>query len=328
MRILNFLILLSLCLFGTLAHAQDPAEFSNYEEEQHLLDSIYRSNPEISRQEVRNFWDDYYRRLADTYYQSYRRRLKRQEEDKDLSSKYIQNQAVTQKAVANNTSSEGQVPDAIEYIALKSLYDSTGGINWRYKDNWLQGTTNSDFATWYGITVENGDVTEIEISYNNLIGTLPHEIGNLSSLRWLSLYYNQLTSLPPEFGDLKSLQNIYLSDNQLTTLPHEINKLSSVGQIVLRNNQLTSLPTQIGDLPNLQGLQLANNQLKNIPPEIINLPKLNYLDLTSNNLTTLLDFTEHPEASDMILSVRFNNLNLTEIAKNISDPKFLTKSGI
>lgn len=59
---------------------------------------------------------------------------------------------------------QGKVPDSIENQALVDLYNSTNGDEWTDRTNWLQGNTSADFATWHGITVENGDITEIDLS--------------------------------------------------------------------------------------------------------------------------------------------------------------------
>lgn len=42
----------------------------------------------------------------------------------------------------------GLTKEAIEYEALKALYESTGGENWTNNSTWLQGTTAEDFVSW------------------------------------------------------------------------------------------------------------------------------------------------------------------------------------
>ena len=74
MRTLFFLILLSLCLFGTLAQAQNPADFFEYEEELQLMDSLYEVNPNTSWDEMHQVLKGYHRKQADAYYKAYRQR--------------------------------------------------------------------------------------------------------------------------------------------------------------------------------------------------------------------------------------------------------------
>jgi Leucine-rich repeat (LRR) protein len=74
---------------------------------------------------------------------------------------------------------------------------------------------------------------------NQLTGSIPPEIGNLTNLTRLISDYNQLTgSIPPEIGNLTNLNYLRLNDNQLSgIIPDEICNQgdSSPG---LSNNQL------------------------------------------------------------------------------------------
>ena len=89
------------------------------------------------------------------------------------------------------------VPDDVEFAVLKAIYDNLGGANWTTKTNWpVSGSwptsaTSAQFGTWYGVTVTNGDITRIALGNNNLIGTIPFEIGSLQALNTLNLYNNR-----------------------------------------------------------------------------------------------------------------------------------------
>jgi len=82
---------------------------------------------------------------------------------------------------------------------LGSLYRVTGGPNWRGSDNWL---TDAPLRDWYGVGVdESGRVTQLNLSYNNLTGPIPSELGQLTGLELLRLDSNPLTgAIPPELG--------------------------------------------------------------------------------------------------------------------------------
>ena len=117
-----------------------------------------------------------------------------------------------------------------EYEALVALYHSTDGENWKYNDNWLD-TTNHVINDWYGVTVEDGHVTEIALGYNKLKGVIPLEIGDLSKLTSLDLYNNNdiTGSIPNEIGNLINLVDLNLKGNYLTgSLPNELGNLSKL----------------------------------------------------------------------------------------------------
>ena len=55
------------------------------------------------------------------------------------------------------------------------------------------------------------------LSFNELAGTIPAELGSLSNLQSLNLSSNRLTgTIPGELGSLSNLESLYLSSNELT----------------------------------------------------------------------------------------------------------------
>ena len=173
-------------------------------------------------------------------------------------------------------------------LALVALYDNTDGANWTFNTSWKTGSV----STWFGITLSsNGDrVSELDLSDNQLSGSIPSELGNLTSLmEELDLSDNQLTgSIPTGLGNLTSLEELYLSDNQLTgSIPVELGNLTSLTELDLSNNQLNgSIPAALGNLTSLEELYLPNNQLSGgIPAALGNLTSLEELYLSNNQLS-------------------------------------------
>lgn len=116
---------------------------------------------------------------------------------------------------------QGYVWDKVEYEALVDLYEQTGGVNWArdYNIHWLTGgTTNQDFANWWGVFVENGDVTLLSLEYVGMTGEIPESLGGLNRLERMSFAYNYLLSgkIPNSIFHIEYISDIDLSDNELT----------------------------------------------------------------------------------------------------------------
>ena len=150
---------------------------------------------------------------------------------------------------------------------LVALYNATDGANWTNKTNWL---SNNNISTWHGVSVSDGLVTGLDLSLNNLTGTIPAALGNLNNLENLSLTGNQLRGvIPAALGNLNNLENLNLSFNQLSgAIPAALGNLSNLEVMWLVSNQLSgAIPTTLGNLSNLEVMILNINQLSGELPQ-------------------------------------------------------------
>ncbi len=173
-----------------------------------------------------------------------------------------------------------------ECEALEALYNATNGPAWTNDSGWLSAI---DPCTWAGISCTAGRVTTINLGSNNLVGSLPTQIGDLTGLISINLTDNRLTgNIPPQIGNLTSLQTLSMAFNQLTgTIPPEMGSMTSLQFLALNFNQLTgSIPTTFGNLTSLTDLRLDNNTLSGTIPSIwAGLDSLQNLSMFNNQFT-------------------------------------------
>jgi Leucine-rich repeat (LRR) protein len=104
-------------------------------------------------------------------------------------------------------------------------------------------------------------ITKINLSFLQLTGEIPKEIGKLTNLHWLYLHNNQLLGeIPKEIGKLINLQYLALSNNQLLgEIPKEIVKLTNLQRLNLYNNQLLGeIPEEIKVLKYYKNFKIKN----------------------------------------------------------------------
>ncbi|MBT1695342.1 hypothetical protein KK083_00550 [Fulvivirgaceae bacterium PWU4] len=185
-------------------------------------------------------------------------------------------------------------------LALVDLYNAANGPGWLRKTNWMVGKVN----TWQGVTVSGSRVTQLLLHANQLQGTIPSSIGDLTALTRLHLQTNQLSGgIPYSVGNLTGLTQLFLFDNPLG------------GEI----------PASLGNLINLTHLYIYRNNLSgSIPSTLGNLTKLQILAFHQNDLTGNFDWLG--QLNQIVEFYFYSNPNLTcTIPENIGNLTKMTK---
>jgi hypothetical protein len=174
-----------------------------------------------------------------------------------------------------------------DFAKIVSLNGTTPVEGFVKAYSWLSSRTECE---WGGLSCnDRSDLTDIDLTGQQIDSTLPSEIALLStmtSLRLASNYFHG--SLPTEIGSMYRLRYLSLPENYISgKIPTEIGSMSNITLIDLSRNLFTgTIPNLFTKLQDLYGLILSNNLLTStIPTEIGQLSeKFNIARLDSNFL--------------------------------------------
>ncbi|CAN8268172.1 unnamed protein product [Cochlearia groenlandica] len=185
---------------------------------------------------------------------------------------------------------DGIVVTQANYQALQAikheLVDFTGVLR-----SWNNSASSTMVCSggWAGIRCLRGQVIAIQLPWKGLGGTISEKIGQLQSLRKLSLHNNFISgSVPRSLGYLKRLRGVYLFNNRLTgSVPASLGNCPSLQNLDLSDNQLSgAIPVSLAETTRLYRLNLSFNSLTgHLPVSIARSHTLTFLDLRSNNLS-------------------------------------------
>ncbi len=217
-----------------------------------------------------------------------------------------------------------------EKQALLDLYNSTNGANWT---NTLASNqpwdTNIPVCDWFGVTVVNGEVREIQMSSNNVNGNLPSSIGNLTRLRKFKFFNNSISgSIPNTISNLVNLTDLSFQNNQLSgILPEGLYNLSNLLFLNLDNNQISGdISSNISGLTNIRNIEIGRNNFSgNIPNQVGQLQYLTTLNIQNNNFEGTIPESIYSLSNLEILFLSENNLsgNISPLIGNLSNLKWL-----
>lgn len=133
------------------------------------------------------------------------------------------------------TSMRGNIPN-FSSLKLKEL---------KFANNYFEGTLPFLFGE------SKGNLVYLDLSENQITGTIPSSIGKILSLEYLDLSDNKLQgSLPVELGNLQHLEMLFLNDNELIgKIPLAMSHAQNLEQLFLFGNAFSgTIPAALGDL--------------------------------------------------------------------------------
>jgi len=184
----------------------------------------------------------------------------------------------------------------LERYVVMVLYFSTSGSRW----NIQFGNTSESLCSWnlkynyagnsvlWGLGCKDGTLTILNLSDNNLVGTIPWELGLLRNLTRIWLHENSLSGfIPSQIGHLTRLESFYAFWNSLSgALPSTF--FPVVTELRLDKNSFSgTIPSSWGTtMPSMEILYLDENSLSGtIPTTFGRLTNLEVMDLYFNRLT-------------------------------------------
>ncbi|PPD74817.1 hypothetical protein GOBAR_DD28248 [Gossypium barbadense] len=207
--------------------------------------------------------------------------------------------------------------------------------------NYLNGKIPRE---WAALKLET-----LNVAMNRLSGPIPSYLGNITSLKYLSLENNLFSgTIPPEFGKLVNLENLTLSANYLVgKFPSFLANLSNIKELRISSNnfsgkmpdifqswkQLEKLEIQAsgfeGPIPSSLALlhNLVELRISDLPgegskfPNLKNMKNMYRLILRSCNISGPIPDYVWELSRLQILDLSFNNLE-----GNISDTEGLTRT--
>ncbi|KAI2496893.1 hypothetical protein MHU86_17586 [Fragilaria crotonensis] len=221
--------------------------------------------------------------------------------------------------------------------AMVVTYFSLQGEEWINGEKWLDPTLHEcDWSA--GIVCDNDTsesrvVTSFDATRNNLQGSIPAEIGLLTSLQTFRIPKNKVSdftdnrlnsTLPTELFSLKSLTLLVLASNNLTgSLAEELQELPSLATLNLQYNQLTgTLPLSLDSIPSLDTLYLDHNQMTGLLPYLsAKLALFQVISLSHNKFSGNLQLSPNLLASNVSVDdfrLQYIDISYNELAGSVS----------
>ncbi|XP_062183358.1 receptor kinase-like protein Xa21 isoform X2 [Phragmites australis] len=207
--------------------------------------------------------------------------------------------------LSNNTL-QGRIPSLANCSKLKEL---------RLNNNQLAG----QIPAYLPRTLQ-----KLVLYSNNLSGTIPTSLANVTTLNQISLSSNNFEGhIPSQFATLSGMKYLDVAGNKLSgRFPRPVLNLTNLIGFSFASTGLSGdVPSNIGNsLPNLQFLLVGDNFLHgHIPSGLTNASRLYMIDISRNNFTGVVPSSIGKLSKLSVLNIELNKLR----ASNKQDWNFL-----
>ncbi|CAL5209278.1 unnamed protein product [Lathyrus oleraceus] len=173
--------------------------------------------------------------------------------------------------------------------------------------NFSRNVLNGVLPTFHGF----GGLESLDMSFNNLKGSIGLQLDGMVSLKSLDLSNNTFTGkIPTNLGRSMVLEQLVLSNNHFQgTIPEQILSYRNLTVIDFKANDLSGfIPSNIDNLSKLEFLSLSSNKLiGKIPMTIMNITSLGRFAANQNQFTGPVPFGITKYLSSLDLS--YNHLS-------------------
>ncbi|RNC86758.1 MAG: T9SS C-terminal target domain-containing protein [Winogradskyella sp.] len=183
-----------------------------------------------------------------------------------------------------------------ERDALVAFFNANGGTSWTNNSNW---NTIQPVGAWFGVTVENGGVTRLDLPAANIVGTDLSELLNLPNLEYIGFFNNSIGGTIPDFSVLSNLETLDIRSNTFSFADFEPNFTanSGISTFLFSNQKVVDLEEQI------EGI-IGNDYMLTMTP--ITGTDVDYQWYISNRFDLDVE-------SDPVTGANTNTLNFTDL---------------
>ncbi len=161
--------------------------------------------------------------------------------------------------------------------------------------NDLSGTLPSELWNMTGLTKLDLGYQCASYPAHGYTGTIPAALASMANLTYLDLSYNQFTGTIPNLGSMSGLRTLFLGGNPYSSQPFPswVTSMTGLTQLGLDNANLTGSFPALGGMTSLTLLMIGSNPFTSgpAPADLGNLTLLQTLDISYDGLTSLPDLT-------------------------------------